>query len=413
MALIFPTVNFVARDYIGDTNGLPAVSTFTGATSGTYTNAIGNIATASSGVLRHDYDSSGNYLGWLIEESRTNYCPYSDFPNGTWTLDGATYTADSVVAPDGTTTAATCTYSSGNGRIYQGGITVSVGTHTLSCWLKSNGADYAGVNFTLSGGVTVGGSVLLKYSDGTVTNISGSNVSVQAYQDGWYRVSATVTGTAGDTTATIFVTPSMNSSGTAAVAGSSYIWRAQLEAGAFQTSAIQTTSSSSVTRAADVLTLATSTNVNGQDWFNPIEGTLLVCGRCSPVATCPTGVNEVMASLSDGTSNNHITLWREGGTANVMAYVANSGPVQAMLTLGTVGANGQFAAAVAYKTNDFAGVLNGGTVQTDSSGSIPTVTTLNIGHFGILQWQLNGCIHHIASFPRRLSNADLKAITTI
>jgi hypothetical protein len=56
--------------------------------------------------------------------------------------------------------------------------------------------------------------------------------------------------------------------------------------------------------------------------------------------------------------------------------------------------------------------MNGGTVATDGAGSVPTVTTLQIGDYlsGGNQY-LNGWIQHLQYYNTRLSNSALQKVT--
>jgi hypothetical protein len=67
--------------------------------------------------------------------------------------------------------------------------------------------------------------------------------------------------------------------------------------------------------------------------------------------------------------------------------------------------------AGAYKVNDFAVSTNGGTVATDTLGTIPTVDRLRLGE-RVTGNNLNGYLRRITYYPRRLSNAELQTITT-
>lgn len=68
--------------------------------------------------------------------------------------------------------------------------------------------------------------------------------------------------------------------------------------------------------------------------------------------------------------------------------------------------------ASAYKVNDFAAVLNNGEVATDTSGTIPVVTRLNIGVGADLgSGRLSGRIKKIAYYPLRLTNDQLQNLT--
>jgi hypothetical protein len=67
--------------------------------------------------------------------------------------------------------------------------------------------------------------------------------------------------------------------------------------------------------------------------------------------------------------------------------------------------------ASAYKVNDFATVVNGGTVGTAVSGTIPTPTALYLATNGAgTTYNLN--IRSLSYFRSRLANATLQSVTT-
>ena len=67
--------------------------------------------------------------------------------------------------------------------------------------------------------------------------------------------------------------------------------------------------------------------------------------------------------------------------------------------------------AFAYKANDFARSFNGSSVATDTSGTIPTVNQMFIGSERG-QYSVNGHIRRIVYYPTRLSNDELRALTS-
>jgi len=67
--------------------------------------------------------------------------------------------------------------------------------------------------------------------------------------------------------------------------------------------------------------------------------------------------------------------------------------------------------ALAYKSNDFALYINGVSRGTDSSGSVPTCSRLQMGNAAL--GSSDGKINQAILFPTRLSNSDLIALTTI
>ena len=72
------------------------------------------------------------------------------------------------------------------------------------------------------------------------------------------------------------------------------------------------------------------------------------------------------------------------------------------------GAVAKFAGA--YATDNFAAVINGGTVGTDTSGTVPSVDRLSIGGLNGFS-QIAGHIRSIRYYPTRLTNAQLQALT--
>ncbi len=99
-----------------------------------------------------------------------------------------------------------------------------------------------------------------------------------------------------------------------------------------------------------------------------------------------------------GISNNIIQL-----------EVVNSG-VQASITFTNTSA-GRFKIAAAYKQNDFAFYVNGTLVGTDTSGTVPACSALNLFVTGsnIQPLQYN----QAALFKTRLTNAQMAELTTL
>lgn len=174
--------------------------------------------------------------------------------------------------------------------------------------------------------------------------------------------SATVTGTgAYPTRTTLTFTPS---AGTLTLTVTGTVQYAQLEAGAFATSYIPTTTTA-LTRNADV---ATMTGTNFSDWFNASEGTFVVSGAVLN--------NAGPFQVDDGTTANRMycTIRPSGSVGGPGAVIVGS----AIQT----GSFGNFTnltnntAALSYKTDQFFASLNGNTPTSDLSGSLPTVDRL-------------------------------------
>jgi len=400
-----------------------AVTAYTPTTTQPITNYIPVLLTAASGVARFDHNpTTGESLGLLVEEQRTNLLTYSDdFANAAWTLGSdSTLTSNTVVAPDGTLTGDKFGENTANGARSLAQSTSSVAPSAVSTTTvyakageRSNllirafdnaaSANYIWANFNLLTGAI--------NASGNSGNGTGASASITAVGNGWYRcaVSGIPNNSGTATRATIYVTTSTSNTTSYQGNGFSglYIWGAQLEAGAFPTSYIPTVAAT-VTRNADV---ASMTGANFSSWFRADEGTLY-----AEWAKNGTLSFQSIASISNNTSNNLITLAHGSisGANNNMRFDINiGGASQASLTLITGSVVGTFYKTIgAYKTNDFAGVANAGTVLTDATGTIPVVDMIYIGSSGVGSALLNGHIKKFAYYSTRATNAQLQALTS-
>lgn len=175
---------------------------------------------------------------------------------------------------------------------------------------------------------------------------------------------------------------------------------AQLETGSVATSWIST-AGAAVTRTTDSVTL---TGASFTAAHSATAGTLY-----AEFATPADGSARPIISVDDGTANNHILIYV---TATSLKFrVTTGGVAQCDITIGTVAANTFYKVAAAWSANDFAACMNGGTVQTDGSGSVPTVDRMRLGSDqpGNIQ---NGHQKRVVRWTTRLTNAQLQSITT-
>ena len=73
-------------------------------------------------------------------------------------------------------------------------------------------------------------------------------------------------------------------------------------------------------------------------------------------------------------------------------------------------AGSTYKAAFACAANDFAAVMTGGSVQTDTSGALPTVDRARIGSDQAGNY-FDGWQQRFKAYPRRLTNAQLQVLT--
>jgi hypothetical protein len=402
--------------------------TFTRASSGTYFDQNGVLQTAAAGVARFDHDpSTGEALGLLIEEQRTNLCLDSEdlaagnrgSNTGWYGITRASITSNTVVAPDGTLTGDKVVANTDNNTHFAAnrttaGSTTNTNPITFSGYLKAG--ELTKGSFLIVEGTTYArnSQVYFDLSAGTVTTPSTANGAASASAtitpvgNGWYRCTLTVTLGGTDTRVECRVYPT-DSTTTQTFTGNDfdgiYAWGFQIEAGAFATSYIKTTTAS-VTRNADA---ASMTGTNFSSWYNQSEGTFQV-SFMTPVTT-PAGIFPTVLAAHDGTTNNRIAL-TTNQFFNCRVGIVTSGTSQSDYNAGSfVTANNLATWNLAYKVNDQAASANGDAVVKDTSVLIPTVNQLGIGNRPAGQI-CEGYIKRIAYYPQRLTDAELQAFTS-
>jgi hypothetical protein len=284
----------------------------------------------------------------------------------TWT-GGANVTADQDVSPDGTTNADEL-----NGQIFRT-IAASAVQYTFSVFAKAKATNDT-LELRFDNTITLR-RAFFNLTTGTVTSSSNATAVSENYGNGWYRCSIVVTATA-----TTFYQVINRSSAT-----SFYIWGAQLEAGAFATSYIPTTTTA-LTRNADV---ATMTGTNFSDWYNATEGTFTIRNSYSPTSSGNNG-SRVSLRVSDGTVSNQMTLYNRNGTAN--AAVGLTGGVAQFVNDGIAATGATIQSVFTYKVNSINLYTSGNSIFTDTVATIPTVNKLSIGD------NLNGYIEKLAFY---------------
>jgi len=369
--IIPPSLNLFCGDATSDT--APA-GTFARSTTGTRLGPTGLIETVAAANLRREWDASGNLLGWLIEESRTNVVLYSrDLTNAVWTKTNCT-AALNQTGIDGVASSASLLTATADASTCLQSITLASSSRFQTAYLKR---------------VTGSGAVFMTMDGGTTWTDITASLSTTA----WTRVSIPA-----QTLANPSVGFKLATSGDAiAVDG------VQNEAGAFATSVIFTTSAS-VARAADVWSITINTSTYKQS-----EGSILSVfdSIAGPVAS----TNNTAFGLHDGSLSNRIFLRSNNSLSGTHFLMVRLNETQADVHLTPAAKNTIKRCAVSYINNKTSIVEDGLTASTDTLCTIPAITMINIGSGLSGADALNGHVKHFAYFPISLSDAQLQAIT--
>jgi hypothetical protein len=379
---------------------------------------------------RFDHNpTTGESLGLLVEEQRTNLMLRSEeFDNASWIKAGliafgSGSTANAIAAPNGSITADLLTEdtSTGQHRVYQTvSGTVNTNAYTLSVYVKAKERTRFYVGIVDSPGFSRQGNAVFNLSNGTIFSAStglngatGGVASIQNVGDGWYRCSYALT--LGGTNTAIFCDLNIVSAGsTISYTGDGtsgmYIWGAQLEAGAFPTSYIPTTTAT-VTRSADV---ASITGTNFSSWYRQDEGTVFAETQL-PAGSATNTSSRTTIDLTDGSTNNRFNIRAITSATTADQLTIRSGAA----TTAQFGSNGsavgtttrKYAAAV--KLDDFASWATGAsTAGSDTSGAMPIgINQANIGGATGGTEFLSGTIRRLVYWGQRLPNSVLQTIT--
>jgi hypothetical protein len=408
-------LDFAANKSLVDSVSGNNLITFSRASTGTFVGSNGLVQTAASGVARFDHNpATGESLGLLIEEARTNAFTYSEeFDNAAWTKTNSSITANSTIAPNGLQTADALTSSAaGTSTVFR---SLAQNSSVFSVYLKANTSTVASIRI-LSNVIGRNVAYNVDLSTGTISVATGNTGNLTGWTEysgiqnagnGWYRVFIGLSSTS-NPTSNYEISPSLNRN--AAAGGESiFVWGAQAENSYFPASYIPT-SGSTVTRAADV---ASITGTNFSSWYRQDEGVFAVnwIARARNVSTTSYGVFGVGANdngmqfIARTTTFDLLIQNRAdpgGGDVSLIAYSGGGPPTGVSLKN-----------ALCYKAGNHAVASNGSITSTSSALNLKTnVSSLSIGRSLFQSKPLNGTIARLAYYPARLPNATLQALST-
>jgi len=346
-------------------------------------NASGFIETVVADTPRFEFNPNTLVCrGLLIEQSSENLI----FGNTTATNLTTATTTDFVnlngaASP---TVQIPTAVAAAHGRRYNGPTHTIGVTYTRSIYIRSVGYTKALISDGNGGRVAAAfdlPTLSVTFTDG----VDFVSAEVELVKDGWYRCSVTYTASASTIWFSFTTYPegaTINRFGATFTGdGTSgfVFFGAQQEIGSKATSQIPTTSAA-VTRNADV---ATITGTNFSDFWQAARGGASVLATPSTVS----GIRPLI-QFDDGTVDNIIAL--RGNTTNPELYIVDGGTPQAQIDAGAIAANTAYSLTGWWATNDCKARKDSGTVVTDTTATIPTVTQMRIGSDGTNY--LNGTI---------------------
>jgi len=370
------------------------IITFTRASTATFFDSAGVLQSAAIDAPRFDFNPSTLAAqGLLIEEARTNLLLQSGWAGAVGGSPGTAPTSWTIGFGTGAnTTLVNSIYGTAEQAVkFDADATERI--MYQQAFSVTNGVQYAASVYIEAVSGTIGDAILV--TNGTTTATQNTFVTSPS-TPGRYTILFTATGT-GTVNIRYGIGTSAGVVGTCSVTMS----RPQVEAGAFPTSYIPTTTTA-LTRAADVASVNTLS-----PWYNAASGTLYA-EFSIPSATA----SRSQATFGDGTANERMLITNNTNLTGTSWRIVDGGVDQADINNASSFANNATVkVAGAYAVNDFATSQGGGTVGTDTSGTVPTVTALYLGTNGVTQYA-SSHLRRISYFPRRLSNAELQTLTT-
>jgi len=333
-----------------------------------------------SAAPRFDHNpTTGESLGLLVEEARTNLFDYSTDLTQWTASNSAPPVASSEIAPDGSTDAYKLNINIGGGSYFTRNVpTVTGSVYTISVWAKNvpGEQNYFDLFFNTAGSVQLGKTALT---------------------DTWTRYH--ITGTA---TQTGNVLAGINNPPDDYTARGLF-WGFQFELGSFPTSYIPTTGTA-LTRSVDV---ASITGSNFSSWYNPSKASIYAKGVFSSEDSAAAYVYNFQQD-----ANNRLGLVWSQAAAQTVLFAIQSGSTK--IYVHQNGFVSDFNISSTYESANSNSYFEGtpGIKQTNLSFNPFSPSTFFIGSYDGSLYFINGTISRFTYFPDRLPDSSLQTMTT-
>ena len=365
----------------------------------------------TNNIPRISYDSNGDNGHILLEPTSTNLLSYSqefDHSSGYWNKANTTIETTTIVSPDGSSNTYklfATTSTSSHFTDYDSYTGASSGqTYTFSLFVKSAGSDFVQLasssgfpamyqNFNLSTGAKASGDI--------------SNATIEAYPNGWYRISVTET-TNGTSRRFLIVPVLTDAARNPSFAGNAqedgvYIFGAQLEEQSHPTSYIPTLTGSTETRATE-----TANGAGSAELINSTEGVLY-----AEIAALADDGTSRQISISDSSYTNTVLLRYLDLSNKIQGVCRVVGAFKGGCTHTLTSSTDFIKVAYKFKNSDFALWINGIEVANSTDSASFTDNTLSELAFdrGDATQDFYGKCKALAVFNEALSDDELHNLT--
>ena len=143
------------------------------------------------------------------------------------------------------------------------------------------------------------------------------------------------------------------------------------------------------------------------DWYRQEEGT----SYCKVVQAPQFVAFQAMASFTGATTADEWRLWRTNTAVAQSAAIVNNLSTLSTAIVYSPSSNGGYTFAGAIKADDAICAANGTLSLADTSGQVPTLSSLRIGARSNNAFYWNGHISRLTYWPTRLPNETLQTIT--
>ena len=371
-------------------------------------------STGKAGLLedepRFDYSGGATCPSLLLEPSRTNLVPYSEYFGDTqWSIVGVSLDANNTTSVEGLQNAYKITddTSTGYHKITYKNLFVADGVmRTWSLFVKQGNARYCAISHIEVFSSPVN-SLIFDMQEGVYTNVGFTDYFDIVHEpidmgNGWWLIgfSSDLNSSSYDNFS-IAISQGATWSGNLSYTGDGsldfYIYGAQLEAGSYPTSYIPNHSGGSVTRGADE---ASATGLSS--YIGQTEGTLFI--ETKPVNS-PYLTPEINLNAGGDLANAVRLQFRSNGNIRYYLFANN---INTLISVSQI-YDDYIKIAITYKSGELKIFINGTERGSTNPLSFPFVGTLDTCENRYPQ----SVVKQLLIFPTALSDADCINITSL